>query len=811
MSRTSIRFGLSRLRDSFSSWGAGSSALLRVLLALGVFLPAASAHCQTIGPEVRVTYAGRPENEPAVAALAEKAVAIWFRNLQDNAISWGYSNDAGSSWKAGGNLPFSASNQGPLFHPSLTVDGAGDFYALAVLGDNVGWTLALWRGSFQGNAFQWQPLIYTVPSTFGYVLAYDAPRVTCDPDNGNLYVTYTRAIRFSANPLQYQYQINLVRSLDHGATWSTPLGLSSINCNGSRAAVGPNGELYVIWEDFGTRQVLGRKSIDSGATFGSPFILAPILDNLGMPPPGWYPELDRANPAFPNVGFWYAPDFPALAVDRSSGPHRGSLYATWTDYASGTVDPPTSSVGDKNPNSYFGNATPVVIGQDIVGHFPWVEFSGGDCDMFTFLGTAGQTIQISGSIFNACCGYPDLTHPVIQDFTFICGPDTTHLVALANGEIQESPGVGLPAMIYTLPFTGRYYINMGCGASTTEDYMLSLRELHLSLGQVARDHRDVVLVSSGDGGQTWSSKKLVNDDPPGFDNCFPDVAVDGLGQVHVAWYDRHDVPDQGMTVHTYWALSRDGGGSFLPSQRLSGQPSPWQYSGGGPNIGDHLGLATAGARTFVVWTQVAAPDTVDIHGVTITTDPATGTTIARFVVEPGINAIALSWLVADASELLGFRVERAQGDAEFESLAPGLIPSHGVGDYSYQDEKAESGVHYRYRLAVLTSAGTSYEGPLEATLQTSVKRLALSPKSNPFHTSLALTLALPREVYARVHVYDLQGHLVADVHDGVLTAGEHVIEWNGKDRSGGAAGAGLYLVRAEAGGQSVSRRVIRIQ
>jgi hypothetical protein len=771
----------------------------------------ASAQAQIAGPDVRVTYAGKPENEPDIAVLGDKAVAIWFRNRQANAISWGYSNNAGATWTQGGDLPFNSSNQGPLYHPSLAVDRFGNFYASAVLGDNVGEAVAVWRGGFQGGAFQWQSLMYAVPSVFGYVLPYDAPRIACDLDNGNVYLTYTRALRGSASPLLYQYQVCFVRSLDHGATWSAPVGLSGGACNGSRAAVGPDGELYVTWEDFATRQVLGRKSLNSGATFGGPFVVAPMLDNLGMSPPGWYPEWDRANPAFPYVGDYFAPDFPSLAVDRSVGPRRGRVYVTWTDYASGTTDAATGSVSDPDPNSYFGNATPVTIGQDIVGHFPWVETSGGDCDMYTFLGTAGQTIQLTGAITAVCCGYPDLPYPTTRGFTLICGPDSTQLVALSNGVIQEGPNVGLPAMTYTLPFTGRYYIDMGCGAVARETYVLSLRELHITSGQAARDHRDVVMVSSSDGGQTWSPKKLVNDDPPGFDNCFPEVKVDGLGQVHVAWYDRHDVPDRGTTVHTYWSVSRDGGASFLPSQRLSAQPSPWQYSGDGPNLGDHLGMTTDGTRAFVVWTQVAAPDTVDIHAVTITTDPATGTTITRFEVEPGTNAIGLSWLVADAGGLLGFRVERAIGEGEFESLTSELIPSHGIGDYSYQDQTAELGVRYRYRLAMVTSAGTTYEGPREAMLRTPVRRLALSPKVNPFHASLTMTLSLPKESFTRVHVYDLLGHLVAQVHDGVLAAGEHQLQWNGRDRSGEVAGCGLYLVRAEAGGQSVSHRIVRIQ
>src|SRR5438105_99687 len=74
-------------------------------------------------------------------------------------------------------------------------------------------------------------------------------------------------------------------------------------------------------------------------------------------------------------------------------------------------------------------------------------------------------------------------------------------------------------------------------------YALSLRELAMDSSPAARDHRDVVLVRSTDGGATWSDKVRVNDDPPRFDNSLPEVEVDGRGRVQVAWYDRRSATD----------------------------------------------------------------------------------------------------------------------------------------------------------------------------------------------------------------------------------------------------------------------------
>jgi FlgD Ig-like domain len=766
-----------------------------------------AARATTISADTPVTIGGKPENEPDVAIVGDKAIAVYFRNQFSNASGWAYSNNGGQTWSNGGGLLLGGAGG----HPSVTATLTGDFYCADIVGTSTGATVAVWKGAFQGNTFSWTSRQYAAPLITDRVRPYDAPRLVSDPEHGYLYLAYTRTHALLPSPYRYEYQIQLVRSLDGGVTWSAPMAISGLSCNGADAAVGPDGEVYVVWEDFSLKQVLGRKSSDLGASFGPPFILGSIRDNLGMQPPAWQADLERRNPAYPYVSDYFAPDFPSLAVDRSSGQTRGRLYATWTDYAFGTTDPSTGSVGDVDPNGYFGNATAVVIGQDIFGGFPFVESTGGDCDRFTFEGSAGQTIEIRAAITSSFGGYPDQEHPSTQPYSLIGGPDTTHLVLLSTTFFQEASFGDTPPMIYTLPYTGRYWLDLSCGAASWLSYHMTLRELHLDAGQVARDHRDVVLISSGDGGQNWAGKVRVNDDPPGFDQCFPQVGVDALGKVHVAWYDRHEHPDRGTTVDTYWALSDDSGGSFRPSQRLSASPGEWQFSGGGPNLGDHLALTSEGNRTMVLWTQVAPPDLVDIHGVVITTDDPTGTAISRFDAAPSGASIALTWTVADARELIGFRVERAENDGSFERITPELIQAHGLGEYAFTDADVHAGARYQYRLEVVGANGSSYEGPRELVGPGAPAQLELSLGANPFHGSLAFILSMPINGHARVDVFDAAGHLVATLLDADQPAGSHRLQWVGTNRGGGHAAAGLYLLRAAAGAETITRRIIKLE
>ena len=66
---------------------------------------------------------------------------------------------------------------------------------------------------------------------------------------------------------------------------------------------------------------------------------------------------------------------------------------------------------------------------------------------------------------------------------------------------------------------------------------------------------------------------------------------------------------------------------------------------------------------------------------------------------------------------------------------------------------------------------------------------------NPFNPRTTVAFDLPRAGQVKLAIYDLRGHLVDVLVDGQVAAGSHTAVWEGRDRSGRTAAAGVYFVR----------------
>jgi hypothetical protein len=262
-----------------------------------------------------------------------------------------FSSDGGSTW-GGVDLPLPApKGNGVNFgsDPTLAFDSRGNlFYGYIVVyfgnGNGVNASAMAVARSTDGGRTYPQFTVFSLEGGSGHF--NDKPMITADANpasrfRDSVYVAWDAASGGSTGG-----GVRLARSTDHGATFTTvrvddPRGPG--HAIGAVPFVGPNGEVYVAWNDYAANTIAFNRSLDGGVTWGAPRAIA--AKTLAF---------DIAVPAESSRG---ALVYPACDTDRSAGAHRGRLYCSWMDRAaSGNTDIFWSS-SDDGGNTWSAAAT----------------------------------------------------------------------------------------------------------------------------------------------------------------------------------------------------------------------------------------------------------------------------------------------------------------------------------------------------------------------------------------------------------------------------------------------------------------------
>jgi hypothetical protein len=89
--------------------------------------------------------------------------------------------------------------------------------------------------------------------------------------------------------------------------------------------------------------------------------------------------------------------------------------------------------------------------------------------------------------------------------------------------------------------------------------------------------------------------------------------------------------------------------------------------------------------------------------------------------------------------------------------------------------------------------------------------LRLEPFPNPFDLRASLSFHLPVRGSARLTVHDIEGRRITKLVDGVQEPGDHSVTWEGRDASGRPVAAGIYFVRLESAGETLTRKILRLR
>jgi hypothetical protein len=87
-----------------------------------------------------------------------------------------------------------------------------------------------------------------------------------------------------------------------------------------------------------------------------------------------------------------------------------------------------------------------------------------------------------------------------------------------------------------------------------------------------------------------------------------------------------------------------------------------------------------------------------------------------------------------------------------------------------------------------------------------------APQPNPFNPKTTLRFALPRAAAVELAIFDVNGRRVVRLVAGAsLPAGQHAVDWEGRDEAGRALPSGVYFARFAAAGFTEERKLVLLR
>jgi hypothetical protein len=264
---------------------------------------------QALSGEVKISSpAGAAETAIAINPVDPTKVIAGSNGPTSGQVMW-RSSDGGSTWAAGQDLPLG----GECCDPTIAFNSTGTKAYTASLGS------AVWVWRSDDNGVTWDD--------FNTEAGADPRR---EIGSGGVDKEYLHIDTFPTSPFLDRIYLcwhasNIQRfafSSNAGNTWTQqsfsadPVGI------GCDLSSDKNGNVYYFYPAFVTKQILVKKSIDGGTSFGTPVVVAPTQGSFIFPIPST--EVREA--------FIYA----AADADLGTGTFANSLYAAWTDSTAAT-------------------------------------------------------------------------------------------------------------------------------------------------------------------------------------------------------------------------------------------------------------------------------------------------------------------------------------------------------------------------------------------------------------------------------------------------------------------------------------------
>lgn len=377
---------------------------------------------------------------------------------------------------------------------------------------------------------------------------------------------------------------------------------------------------------------------------------------------------------------------------------------------------------------------------------------------------------------------------------------------------------------------GNYFDDEGWGtAVSTADGTVGWNSTNVTALYVTFDATYIYLAATFTGPSTWQKYGFVINTVSGGGNTDP---WDGDGNITFAHSNLPDYvirgnmgdPNVYSELHSWngsgWVRSGSGqitlisgverGVSLtcveyrIPKTSLgSASAANVQFFMGGNSTSHGSFDAVPNDDNYTGWGDPADPNGSTL--VNYSPETALPVELSSFTSSVSGATVQLNWATATEVDNYGFEVERSVDNVSFSKIGfvAGAGNSNVQKQYSYSDANLAAGTYY-YRLKQVDTDGSfEYSQVVKSEVVGTPTEFSLSQNyPNPFNPSTAIAFALPKESNVKLSVYNMLGEEVAVLVNGVMSAGNHSVDFSATNLN-----SGMYVYRIEAGEFSSVRKM----
>jgi hypothetical protein len=141
----------------------------------------------------------------------------------------------------------------------------------------------------------------------------------------------------------------------------------------------------------------------------------------------------------------------------------------------------------------------------------------------------------------------------------------------------------------------------------------------------------------------------------------------------------------------------------------------------------------------------------------------------------------------------------------------GDIDGDGIDDILISARQTDNDI-YDHGYLIIQAGWDGDPTPVEESEMSIPEGLELNQNyPNPFNSGTTIEFNLPQSGFVELKIYNLLGELICIPLQNHLLAGDHTINWNGKDATGNICPTGVYFYQINSDGYSETKRMILLK